>query len=88
MGPKKFGPPKPTIHTPEKKKLCFLRRPQIVHAFSNIPFWDPCHGAQTGLRPEDPKKRVFGGKNSFTFLSKPQEPAIVFALYLLNARAK
>ena len=54
--------------------------------FQTFHFW--IH-AQTGLgTPEDPKKRVFGGKNSFTFLSKPQEPATVFALYLLNARAK
>ena len=54
-----------------KKKQYFLRRPQIVHAFSNIPFLDPCHGAQTELgTPQDPKKRVFGGKNTFTFLSK------------------
>ena len=31
-----------------KKKQYFLRRPQIVHAFSNIPFLDSCNGAQTG----------------------------------------
>ena len=57
--------------------------------FQTFRFWIHATVAQTGLgTPEDPKKRAFGGKNSFTFLSKPQEPAIVFAMYLLNARAK
>ena len=52
-------------------------------------FWIHATVAKPELgTPEDPKKRVLGGKNSFTFLSKPQEPAIVFAMYLLNARAK
>ena len=39
------------------KKISFLRRSQIVHAFSNIPFLDPCHGARTGHGTADSSER-------------------------------
>ena len=37
----------------KNEKYNFIIRPREVHAFSNIPFLDPCHGAQTGLGTPD-----------------------------------
>ncbi len=44
---------------PEKKNLFFTRNSRTVHAFSNIPFFDSCHGALIHAFLDSSKKWFF-----------------------------